>query len=124
MGKPVAIVFGVGAERGLGAALCRRFAAEGHHVLVVGRTGQKIDQVVASIRNAGGSAEPITADVTNEADVAHAFDLAFSPKSEREPADLVVYNASNNHKLDFRELAADIFEDFWRVGCFGGFLVG
>jgi NAD(P)-dependent dehydrogenase (short-subunit alcohol dehydrogenase family) len=37
MGKPVAIVVGVGAERGLGGALCRRFAAEGHHVLVAGR---------------------------------------------------------------------------------------
>ncbi|HXX10437.1 MAG TPA: SDR family NAD(P)-dependent oxidoreductase [Burkholderiales bacterium] len=124
MSKPVAIVFGVGAERGLGAALCRRFAGEGHHVLVLGRTGEKIDQVVGSIRNGGGSAEPITADVTKEADVARAFDRAFSPGAGREPADLVVYNAGNNRKLDFRELAADVFEDFWRVGCFGGFLVG
>jgi NAD(P)-dependent dehydrogenase (short-subunit alcohol dehydrogenase family) len=124
MVKPVAIVFGVGAERGLGAALCRRFATEGHHVLVVGRTGQKIDQVVASIRNGGGSAEPITADVTTEADVVRAFDRAFSPETGREPAELVVYNAGNNRKLDFRELVADVFEDFWRVGCFGGFLVG
>ena len=124
MGKSVAIVFGVGAERGLGAALCRRFAAEGHHVLVTGRTEQKIGQVVASIRNGGGSAEAITADVTNEADVVRAFDRAFSAGAGREPADLVVYNAGNNRKLDFRELAADVFEDFWRVGCFGGFLVG
>ena len=30
----------------------------------------------------------------------------------------------NNRKLDFRELSADQFEDFWRIGCFGGFLVG
>ena len=124
MSKPVAIVFGVGAERGLGAALCRRFAGGGHHVLVVGRTGDKIDQVVASIRNGGGSAEPVTADVTSETDVARAFDRAFSPGAGREPAALVVYNAGNNRKLDFRELAADVFEDFWRVGCFGGFLVG
>ena len=29
MGKPVAVVVGVGAELGLGAALCRRFAAGG-----------------------------------------------------------------------------------------------
>src|SRR6478609_1596618 len=41
-----------------------------------------------------------------------------------EPADLVVYNAGNNKKLDFRELSAQMFEDFWRIGCFGGFLVG
>ena len=124
MGKPVAIVFGVGAERGLGAALCRRFAAEGHHVLVAGRTAEKLERVVATIRNQGGSAHPVIVDVTSEADVVHAFDRAFSPEAGLEPADLVVYNAGNNRKLDFRELSAELFEDFWRVGCFGGFLVG
>ncbi len=124
MGKPVAIVFGVGAERGLGAALCRRFAAEGHHVLVAGRTAEKLERVVATIRSQGGSAQPVIVDVTSEADVVHAFDRAFSPEAGLEPADLVVYNAGNNRKLDFRELSAALFEDFWRVGCFGGFLVG
>ena len=124
MGKPVAIVFGVGAERGLGAALCRRFAAEGHHVLVAGRTAEKLERVVSTIRNQGGSAQPVIVDVTSEADVVHAFDRAFSPEAGLEPADLVVYNAGNNRKLDFRELSAELFEDFWRVGCFGGFLVG
>jgi NAD(P)-dependent dehydrogenase (short-subunit alcohol dehydrogenase family) len=39
------IVVGVGAERGLGAALCRRFAAEGYHVLVAGRTMPGISRV-------------------------------------------------------------------------------
>ena len=124
MGKPVAIVFGVGAERGLGGALCRRFAAEGHHVLVSGRTPEKLEHIVRTIRHAGGSAEAITADVTNEADVARAFDRAFSPPDGCEPADLVVYNAGNNRKVDFRELSGASFEEFWRVGCFGGFLVG
>ena len=42
MSKPTAVVVGVGAERGLGAALCRRFAPEGYHVLVAGRTPEKI----------------------------------------------------------------------------------
>jgi len=32
-----AVVVGVGAGLGLGAALCRRFAREGYHVLVAGR---------------------------------------------------------------------------------------
>jgi NAD(P)-dependent dehydrogenase (short-subunit alcohol dehydrogenase family) len=36
------VIVGVGAERALGAALCRRFAAEGYHVLVAGRTPGKI----------------------------------------------------------------------------------
>jgi NADP-dependent 3-hydroxy acid dehydrogenase YdfG len=42
-------VAGVRAEHGLGAALCRRFAAAGYHVLVAGRTPDRIEQVVRSI---------------------------------------------------------------------------
>ena len=121
---PTAIVVGVGAERGLGAALCRRFAAESYHVLVAGRTRDKIEQVVRTIVAAGGSAEPITTDTTSEQEVARLFDRAMAPGPDRSFADLVVYNAGNNRKLDFREISAERFEDFWRVGCFGGFLVG
>jgi NAD(P)-dependent dehydrogenase (short-subunit alcohol dehydrogenase family) len=119
-----AIVVGVGAERGLGAALCRRFAMEGYHVLVAGRTSSKIEQVVRTIVTAGGSSEPIVADTTSEQDVARLFDRAMAPGPGRSPADLIVYNAGNNRKLDFRETSAEMFEDFWRVGCLGGFLVG
>jgi len=57
--KPVAIVVGVGAELGLGAALCRRFAEGGHHVLVAGRSADKIEQVVRTIASKGGSAEAV-----------------------------------------------------------------
>ena len=124
MNKPVAIVFGVGAELGLGAALCRRFAREGHHVLVAGRTPARIEQVTRTIVAEGGSAEPLSTDVTKEADVVAAFERAMAPGAGFEPADLVVYNAGNNKQIDFRQLSAEQFEDFWRVGCYGGFLVG
>jgi NAD(P)-dependent dehydrogenase (short-subunit alcohol dehydrogenase family) len=124
MSTPSAIVIGVGAQRGLGAALCRRFAAEGYHVLVAGRTPEKIEQVVRSIIETGGSAEAVPTDTTREADVVRLFDRAVSPPARREPADLVVFNAGNNRRIDFREISAELFEEFWRVGCFGGFLVG
>jgi NAD(P)-dependent dehydrogenase (short-subunit alcohol dehydrogenase family) len=121
---PSAIVVGVGAQRGLGAALCRRFAAERYHVFVAGRTPEKIEQVVRAIIDAGGSADPVPIDTTREADVVRLFDLAMSPRAAREAVDLVVFNAGNNRRVDFREISAELFEDFWRVGCFGGFLVG
>jgi NAD(P)-dependent dehydrogenase (short-subunit alcohol dehydrogenase family) len=122
--KPVAVVVGVGAERGLGAALCRRFAAGGHHVLAVGRTAAKLEQTVATIAASGGSAEAVVADTTNEADVIRVFDRAMAPGEGRAPADLVAFNAGNNRRIDFRDVTAELFESFWRVGCFGGFLVG
>jgi NAD(P)-dependent dehydrogenase (short-subunit alcohol dehydrogenase family) len=91
---------------------------------VAGRTPQKLEQVVRTIQSQGGSAEPVTTDATREDDVVGLFDRAMAAGAGFEAVDLVVYNAGNNRKLDFRELSAQQFEDFWRVGCFGGFLVG
>ena len=116
-----AVVAGVGAERGLGAAICRRFALEGYNVLIGGRTPAKIEAVAAGIEHAGGHATPVVTDVTSEADITALFDLAMDGD---QPADVAVYNAGNNRLLDFRDLPAATFEDFWRVGCFGGFLFG
>src|SRR5471030_496757 len=122
--RPTAVVVGVGAELGIGAAACRRFAAEGHHVLVAGRTQAKIDQVVKTIKERGGSAEAILTDATDEGQVISLFDRAMAPGAELAPADLVVFNAGNNRRVDFRALDAAVFEELWRVGCFAGFLVG
>jgi len=124
MVKPTAIVVGVGAERGLGAALCRRFAAEGLHVLVAGRTAAKIHPVAQAIVASGGTAEAIATDATVEDEVLHLFDRAMASGEGFGPAELVVSNVGNNRRLDFRELTTQQFEDFWRAGCLSGFLVG
>lgn len=124
MGMATVVVVGVGAERGIGAAVCRRFAAGGYHVLVAGRTAPKIDQVASRIRADGGSAQSVVTDATSEVDVERLFDLAMAPGDGREPADAVVFNAGNNQIIDFRSLTVEQFESFWRVGCLGGFIVG
>jgi NAD(P)-dependent dehydrogenase (short-subunit alcohol dehydrogenase family) len=124
MSAPSTMVVGVGAEHGLGAAVARRFAAGGHHVYVAGRTLDKVAHVARTIQSSGGSAEPVVMDTTREADVITLFDRAMAPSDGNAPADVVVFNAGNNQKVDFRELSAEQFEDFWRVGCFAGFLVG
>ena len=63
--KKKAVVLGVGAEKGLGAA-SRRFAKEGYHVLVAGRTTANLEKVADSIRAANGPATPLTVDGTKE----------------------------------------------------------
>ncbi len=122
--KPKAVVLGVGAERGIGGAVSRRFAREGHHVLVAGRTAAKIEKVAATINAAGGSASPVTVDGTKEAEVIALFDRAMADDAEGAPADLFVFNMGNNAAVDFRDMTAQHFEDSWRVGCFAGFLFG
>lgn len=124
MNKPSAVVIGVGSERGVGGAVCRRFAREGYHVLIAGRSAAKIETLAASLVADGGSAEAVTTDVTQEAQVIALFDRAMNPGQGRDPADVVVFNVGNNALLDFQQTTAAQFEDFWRVGCFAGFLVG
>jgi NAD(P)-dependent dehydrogenase (short-subunit alcohol dehydrogenase family) len=116
-----AIVVGVGSEQGLGAAIARRFAAEGHRVIVSGRTKEKLAQVVGAIVDHGGKAEAFAADATIESDVAALFDFA---EGSGHIVDLVVFNAGNNVRHDFRTMPAELFEQTWRVATFGGFLVG
>jgi NAD(P)-dependent dehydrogenase (short-subunit alcohol dehydrogenase family) len=117
-----AIVVGVGSEQGLGAALSRRFAREGYNVVVSGRTEAKLARVVRSIIDNGGKAEAVVADATIEADVVALFDQAETGSTDS--LDLVVFNAGNNARHDFRTMPAQFFEQTWRVATFGGFLVG
>jgi NAD(P)-dependent dehydrogenase (short-subunit alcohol dehydrogenase family) len=116
-----AIVIGVGSAQGLGAALARRFASEGHRVVVSGRTEAKIAQIVRTIRDDGGKAEAFKADATIESDVTSLFDFA---EASGQIVDLVAFNAGNNVLHDFRTMPANLFEQTWRVATFGGFLVG
>src|ERR1700751_90334 len=116
-----AIVVGVGSEQGLGAALVRRFAAEGHRVIVAGRTESRISKVARAIVDGGGKAEAFRADTTIESDVIALFDFA---EASGHIIDLVVFNAGNNVRHDFRTMPAELFEQTWRVATSGGFLVG
>ena len=120
--KPKAVVLGVGALRGIGGAASRRFAKEGYHVLVAGRTPNKIEAVVDAIRKEGGAATAFTVDGTKEDQVIRLFDAAMADDNDSGPADLFVFNMGNNAAVDFREMTAQHFEDSWRVGCFAGFL--
>ena len=113
-----AIVIGVGPDQGLGAQLCKRFAAEGLHVLVAGRTSAALDAVVADIVAAGGHATSVVADATSEADTVALFDRAGAD------LELAIYNAGNNTAGKIIDMTADYFEKSWRVVCFGGFLFG
>ena len=64
-----------GGSGGIGAAICKRLAADGHHVLVhANRSLDKAAAVVAAIRAAGGSAEAVAFDVTDRAATAAALD--------------------------------------------------
>lgn len=113
------LILGAGVPEGVGGAAALKFAREGLHVIVTGRTLAKVQQTVDAIQKAGGSADALAADVTSEADL----DAVFKHAADRgEPIAAVLYNAGNNMPLAFADLTPDQFESFWRVSCFGGFL--
>ena len=116
-----AIVIGVGAEAGLGAALGRRLAREGLHVLLGARGAERLEAVAAAIRASGGAAGAVAMDATQPADVARVFDAAERAGGVPE---LVVYNAGNAHLSPLLDTSEQDFEAVWRLACFGGFLAG
>ncbi|MGZ9116221.1 MAG: SDR family NAD(P)-dependent oxidoreductase, partial [Methylocystis sp.] len=118
--RGVALVIGVGAESGLGAALARRFAREGLHVLVAGRTPERLRIVAEQIAATGGAVAIKVADATSEADVAALFDEA-----DRDgDLALVAYNVGSNVAAPTQDTVPELFERLWRQNALGGFIVG
>jgi NAD(P)-dependent dehydrogenase (short-subunit alcohol dehydrogenase family) len=115
-----ALVVGVGASQGLGAAAARRFAREGLHVFIAGRTQAKLDQVAAEIRSGGGRIDVLLGDASIEADAARFVKAA----EAKGPLALVLHNAGSNRRDSILELKREDFEQLWREHCLGGFLVG
>ena len=64
-----------GGSGGIGAAICQRLAADGHHVIVhANRNLDKAHAVATAITAAGGSAEAVAFDVTERAATAAALE--------------------------------------------------
>ena len=84
------VAFVTGGGTGIGAATAARFAEEGAMVVVCGRRKEPLDEVVARIRAGGGQAEPVQADVSDEA----AFVGAIEATARRHARlDILVNNA-------------------------------
>ena len=70
------VAFVTGGGSGIGAATAQRLAEEGATVVVCGRRREPLDAVVAGIVAAGGKAEAVVADVSDEAGFTAALEAA------------------------------------------------
>ena len=114
----IAVVLGVSAINGLGGAIARRFAAEGLHVIVSGRTQKRLVSVVDDINTRGGEASFFVADATDAA----ALEALTSQANHLGTLKSVIFNVGNNQILAFADLTAEKFESFWRTCTLAGFL--
>lgn len=70
------VAFVTGGGSGIGAATAQRLAQEGATVVVCGRRREPLDEVAAGIVAAGGKAEAVVADVSDEAGFTAALEAA------------------------------------------------
>lgn len=99
----VAIV--TGASKGIGAGIALRLAADGASVVVnYARSAEAAEQVVATIRHAGGHAAAVRADISQPAEIKALFDAAATAFGH---VDILVNNAGIYEFSDLAGITPD-----------------
>jgi NAD(P)-dependent dehydrogenase (short-subunit alcohol dehydrogenase family) len=117
---PNASVAIVGAGDFIGAAIARRFAAEGYRVHGGRRQGEKLAPLAEEIAAAGGIFRPQTLDARSAESVEAFLDAADADA----PLELCIFNVGANVNFPILETTDRVFRKVWEMACFGGFLAG
>jgi NAD(P)-dependent dehydrogenase (short-subunit alcohol dehydrogenase family) len=113
----VAVV--TGAASGIGAATAELFAGVGAKVVIGDLNGEGAEATAAAIRDAGGQAIGVQADVTDEVAVKALFDRA---RQEFGPVDVLVNNAAGRTKAAFMEMSVAEWDGMHAVTVRSAFL--
>ncbi|WP_378949204.1 SDR family NAD(P)-dependent oxidoreductase [Paracoccus sp. R86501] len=113
----IALVTGAGS--GIGAAIARRLAADGHKVAVNDLTIDAADQTVAQITAAGGQARAYAADVSNE-DQVNAMVAGIT--ADMAAPEILVNNAGFGHQARFTDIEPAMFDKIFAVHVRGNYL--
>ncbi len=110
----------IGAGDFIGAAIARRFAAEGYIVFVGRRQGEKLEPLKAEIEAAGGRVFGRSLDARDEDDLG-----AFLREAEAEaPLEACIFNIGANVNFPLLETTSRVFRKVWEMACYSGFLAG
>ena len=113
----VAVV--TGGSRGIGEAISVAMAESGADVVPVARSEDALEETVARIEDAGGTAEYVTCDVTSSSDVETVFDAAEAAFGD---VDVLVNNAGTNPFFgDARTLDEETWDHIMNVNAAGAF---
>lgn len=113
----VALVTGSG--RGIGKAIAESLAREGAHVILTGRTASQVEQAARSIREGGGQARGVPADITDEREVVRLVDEALKVSGA---VDVLVNNAGIGVFKPVAAMDVAEFDAMWKVNMRGVFL--
>ena len=110
----------VGAGDFIGAAIARRFAAEGFRVHGGRRQGDKLAELGAEITASGGMFRGHTLDARRE-DAVVSFLAAADADA---PLGVCVFNIGANVNLPLLDTSERVFRKVWEMACYAGFLTG
>jgi NAD(P)-dependent dehydrogenase (short-subunit alcohol dehydrogenase family) len=120
MPKRNATVAVVGAGDFIGAAIAKRFAAEGYTVFAGRRTADKLAELVTAIESAGGACVARGLDARKEDDV-----TAFLNEADAHaPLEAVIFNVGANVNFPIIETTERVFFKVWEMATKAGFLTG
>jgi NAD(P)-dependent dehydrogenase (short-subunit alcohol dehydrogenase family) len=110
----------IGAGDYIGAAIARRFAAEGFTVFAGRRRGDKLAPLVAEIEAAGGRIVGRSLDARKEEDIA-----AFLREADATaPLEVCIFNIGANVNFPILDTTERVFRKVWEMACYSGFLAG
>lgn len=110
----------IGAGDFIGAAIARRFAAEGYSVFAGRRNGEKLEPLVAEIAATGGICIGRSLDARKEDEVA-----AFLAEADAHaPLEVCIFNVGANVNFPILETTERVFRKVWEMACYSGFLAG
>ena len=99
--KPVTLI--TGASSGVGAALARRFARHGEHVVLMARRRPLLEQLAAEIAADGHSAEALPCDVTDASAVRDSVNAVLQRHGR---IDRLILNAGGGGRMPPEQLTA------------------
>lgn len=113
----------VGAGDGVGSAIARAFAREGLAVCVTRRPRHldKLESLVAAIREDGGQAHAFGVDARDEAEMIALIDRI---EAEIGPLAVVVFNIGANVRFPITETTAQVYSKVWEMAALAGFFTG
>jgi NAD(P)-dependent dehydrogenase (short-subunit alcohol dehydrogenase family) len=110
----------IGAGDFIGAAIAKRFAAEGFTVFVGRRNEEKLAPLIAQIEAAGGTIFGRSLDARDEQEI-----TAFLQEADTHaPLEVCIFNIGANVKYPLLETTERVFRKVWEMGCYAGFLAG
>ena len=107
-----------GGTSGIGAAIARGLAAEGHHVIITGRNRKRGDKELATILKVGGTGEALYGDLSNQSEVRR---IAAEVRDKYDHLDVLIHNAGA--VFGGRTLTEDGFEMSFALNHLAPFLL-